>query len=78
MISLIKAAIRNGYDIVVINYRGLGGVPLKVMDNCSIIYILYYRLQGYIMVLVLMILRKQLIIYMQNIAILGVKENSLD
>jgi predicted alpha/beta-fold hydrolase len=30
MISLIKASIINGYDIVVINYRGMAGVPLKV------------------------------------------------
>jgi predicted alpha/beta-fold hydrolase len=33
MISLIKAACQNGYDFVCVNYRGMGGVPLKVI--CS-------------------------------------------
>lgn len=30
MISTIKAGLENGYDCVVVNYRGLAGVPLKV------------------------------------------------
>ena len=30
MIELIEAANINGYDLVCINYRGQGGVPLKV------------------------------------------------
>lgn len=29
MISLAKASYQHGYDVVVVNYRGLGGVPLK-------------------------------------------------
>ena len=41
MISLIKAACKNGYDLVCINYRGLGGVPLKVHIFSLIIYIDY-------------------------------------
>jgi predicted alpha/beta-fold hydrolase len=30
MISTIKAAMEQEYDAIVINYRGLAGVPLKV------------------------------------------------
>ena len=30
MISLVKAACKNGFDLVCINYRGMAGVPLKV------------------------------------------------
>lgn len=30
MISIIQESFKNGYDVVVINYRGLAGVPLKV------------------------------------------------
>lgn len=30
MITMVKAALNNGYDMVCVNYRGLGGVPLKV------------------------------------------------
>jgi predicted alpha/beta-fold hydrolase len=30
MISTVKAAVERGFDAVVINYRGLAGVPLKV------------------------------------------------
>ena len=30
MIELVQAATKHGYDLVCINYRGQGGVPLKV------------------------------------------------
>jgi predicted alpha/beta-fold hydrolase len=30
MVSMVKAACKNGFDMVCINYRGMGGVPLKV------------------------------------------------
>ena len=30
MISIAKASYQHGYDVCVVNYRGLGGVPLKV------------------------------------------------
>jgi len=30
MISTVREAFKNGYDVVVVNYRGLAGVPLKV------------------------------------------------
>jgi len=29
MITMVKAAHKNGFDMVCANYRGLGGVPLK-------------------------------------------------
>jgi predicted alpha/beta-fold hydrolase len=30
MLSTIKRAQKKGYDVVIVNYRGLAGVPLKV------------------------------------------------
>jgi predicted alpha/beta-fold hydrolase len=29
-VSTVKAALQNGYDAVLVNYRGMAGVPLKV------------------------------------------------
>lgn len=34
MISTLRAALKNHYDCVVVNYRGLVGVPLKVHYFC--------------------------------------------
>jgi hypothetical protein len=36
MISTLKAALENEYDAVVINYRGLAGVPLKVTKHLEL------------------------------------------